>query len=281
MIAYLNGAFKEESELSISLYERGFLFADGAYEVARYYHHDYFQLETHLQRLKRSLTELRIQIPDLNVIREAVYRLCRENELSGKQHIAYIQVTRGSHAPRRHYFPSDTVKPTVYITHSEFATPQKQIDQGAQVILTEDIRWARCDIKSIALLPNVLARQEAIDRGATEAIFVRDRFIMEGTHTNFCAVKNGTLITPPLTNFILGGITRAIVLDICRDLNIPWREEPIPGDDLSRLDEAMIVGTTTDVTPVIQVDEVLIGSGPPGPLTRKIQQAFFKLTAAS
>jgi D-alanine transaminase len=154
---------------------------------------------------------------------------------------------------------------------------QERWEHGAKVILVPDIRWARCDIKSVGLLPNTLAFQQAKEQGADEAVFVRDGVITEGAHTNFCAVFHGELITFPKTHYILAGITRNVVLDLCCELSIPVKEFPLFEHDLTKADECMIIGTTTEIMPVIQINDWKVGNGKPGPITVKLQQAFRKL----
>jgi len=277
MKVYFNGEFIPEDKVSISPFDRGFQFADGAYEVIRVYSGKLFKLDDHIDRLEKSLKELKIKVPDLKEVRKAVYQLINDNKLTDTQALVYIQVTRGIFSPRQHRFPPNHIQPTVYISTSLFTPHNKGIKSGIKVILENDIRWSRCDIKSIALLPNVLGQQKAIENNAYETIWVRDGFIMEGTHTNFCGIKNGELVTPPLSNFILSGITRKVVLQICDSLAIPVQEEPIKKQDVSAFDECMIVGTTVDITPIIQINDWKVGNGVPGPLTKKIQDEFFKL----
>lgn len=278
MKAYLNGEFISEDKVSISPYDRGFQFADGAYEVIRAYSGKLFKLDSHIDRLARSLKELRIKVPSLNEIRDAAHQLINDNKLTDAQALVYIQVTRGVFSPRRHEFPPASVQPTVYISASLFTPHIEEVKNGVKVILERDIRWSRCDIKSIALLPNVLGRQAAIENNAFETIWVRDGFVMEGTHTNFCGIKNGKLITPPLSNFILSGITREVIVDQLADrLGIPVQEEPIAEQDIETFDECMIVGTTVEITPVIQIDDWKVGNGLPGSFTRKIQKEFYRL----
>ena len=277
MKAYLNGKFISEDKVFISPFDRGFQFADGAYEVVRLYSGKLFKLDDHFERLERSLKELKIKVPDLKEIRKAVYQLINDNNLTDAHALAYIQVTRGMFLPRQHWFPPNHIQPTVYISTSLFTPHNKEIENGVKVLLENDIRWSRCDIKSIALLPNVLGRQKAIENNAYETIWVRDGFIMEGTHTNFCGIKNGKLITPPLSNFILSGVTRKVVIQICDSLAIPVHEEPIKKQDVETFNECMIVGTTVDITPVIQINDWKVGNGFPGPFTRKIQNGFYKL----
>ena len=277
MIAYFNGKFLEENEIYLSPYERGFQFADGVYEVIRFYYDHFFQTEAHLERMAKGLSELRIKKPDFNEFKNIIEHLIKVNKLSGDQAIAYIQITRGAYTPRRHWFPPEDTQATIFISASAFNPHQDEIDNGVKIILEPDVRWLRCDIKSIALLPNVLARQKAIDNGATEAIFVRDEFVTEGTHTNFCAIKNGKLFTHPLSNLILPGVTRQVVLKICQELNIPVKEIPIKKSDLKSFDELLLVGTTVEITPIIQVNDWTVGNGKPGPITKNIQKLFYDI----
>jgi len=277
MIAYFNGKFQDHDQIKISPYDRGFQFADGVYEVIRFYYDHFFQTEAHLQRMAIGLAELKIDNVELSNFKGIINELIKKNDLTGKQAIAYLQVTRGAYFPRRHIYPSTNIRPTIFIDVSLFDPHPHEIIAGAKIYLTEDIRWSRCDIKSIALLPNILARQEGLKNGAAETVFVRDGKITEGTHTNFCAIKNGQLFTHPLNNFILSGITRKIVLKICENLNIPVIETPVLESEIRRFDELLIIGTTAEITPVVQVNDQLIGARQPGPLTRQMQQEFFKL----
>ncbi|HDQ00057.1 MAG TPA: D-alanine aminotransferase Dat [bacterium] len=276
MIGYFNGEFVPESEIKISPFDRGFLFADGVYEVIRYYHDHFFLTDEHLRRMRHGLQQLRITPPDLEEFKIIIQRLIQANNLHDLDVLAYIQVTRGVRKPRTHFFPTEKTAPTVLILTSVFQRHQQEIDNGVKVILQPDTRWRCCDIKSIALLPNVLARQNAVDANAAEAVFVRDGMITEGTHTNFCAVKNGTMWTPPLSNFILAGVTRNLVLDICRKLSISVREDVIKERELETFDEHFLVGTTVEITPIIQIDDRKIAEGKPGAITRAIQTDFFE-----
>lgn len=277
MLAYFNGKYLPEDEILISPYERGFQFADGAYEVVRFYYDHFFQTATHLKRMENGLKELRIQKPDLGEFFKIIQNLITKNNLQNTQSLAYIQVTRGACAPRRHWFPPSGTPPTIFISTSVFKPHENEIENGVKVILQPDLRWLRCDIKSISLLPNVLARQQAIENNAAEAVFVRDGFITEGTHTNFCAIKNETLFTAPLSNLILPGVTRQVVLKICENTGISFQQRAIPEDELSNFDELLLVGTTVEIAPIVQVNEQKIGAGKPGRITRFIQEKFYEL----
>jgi D-alanine transaminase len=277
MWVYLNGTFLPQEQATISPFDRGFLFSDGVYEVIRFYPpNGFFQKEAHLRRLQYGLDQLRITTIDVGQIDRVIEDLVIRNQQTGAQANAYIQVTRGSNIPRQHFFPPASTPPTVFITTNPFKPHADEIEKGVRVLLEDDIRWSRCDIKTIALIPNVLSRQRAVEAGVCETIWSRDGFITEGTHTNFCAVKDGTLITPPRSRFILSGITREIVLDLCRSSGVPFREEPIARADIPSLNECMIIGTTTEITPVVRISDQTVGDGVPGPLTRKLQKELYK-----
>lgn len=276
MTVYFNGEYLPKAELSISPDDRGFLFADGAYEVIRCYHGKLLQPDAHVKRLKRSIGELRIEYPGIMQLTGVARDLIEKNQLTSGHAIVYLQVTRGA-APRTHRFPPKNTPATVYAYSAPFKPHQNELDNGTKIILVSDTRWSRCDIKSISLLPNILAHQHAIDHGATEAVFVRDGVITEGAHTNFCGIFNGKLVTAPVSNYILSGITRKIVLELCRELSIPVKEFPILESDVKKSDELMLVGTTVEITPVVQVNDWLVASGKPGVLTQKLQKAFYDI----
>jgi D-alanine transaminase len=276
MIAYFNGRFIPKEDVKISPDDRGFLFADGAYEVIRSYGGRLFKIEEHLERLKRSLSELLISEPSLINLRNVAEHLIHRNNLGNSDATLYIQVTRGA-APRKHEFPDKKISATIYALASPFLPPLDKWKNGTNVVLVPDNRWERCDIKSIALLPNVLASQIAKNKGAFEAIFVRDGTITEGSHTNFCAVLGEKLITHPANHRILAGITRNIVLNLCYELSIPFRETPIRQEELRKASELMLLGTTSEILPVVEVDGRIVGDGKPGPITAKLQHAYRKL----
>ena len=276
MIVYFNGEFRPKEEVRISPDDRGFLFADGAYEVIRSYDGKLFRLEAHLLRLENSLGALCIIAPNISELQEAAVQLVERNDLSRGDAALYIQVTRGV-APRKHAFPPANTPPTIYMSARPFHALHEEAEHGVRAILVPDIRWSRCDIKSVALLPNVLASQQAKEGGAYEAVFVREGIVTEGSHTNFAAVFDGQLVTHPQTNHILPGITREVVLALCQELDLPYRESPIAETELGEADELMLLGTTTEVMPIVQVDDWQVGTGQPGPVTRTLQQAFWRL----
>ena len=270
---YLNGDFVRQDEALVPALDRGFMFADGVYEVIRSYSGSLFQKEAHIDRLRRSLREIRMARKAADGIEEIFPELLERNGLSGSEALVYVQITRGA-AHRTHQFPVPETAPTVYAHAVPFDPPFEQRDKGIPVILVPDTRWNRCDIKSIALLPNILARQMAEDAGAGEAIFIRDGNVTEGSASTFCAVFSGTVVTHPDSNVILPGITKKVVFDLCARTGIPVAERPFREDELRRAAEMMLLSTSREVMPVVSVDGMEVGDGSPGQLTRKIQAAF-------
>jgi D-alanine transaminase len=279
MIAYFNGQYVSKENIKISPDDRGFLFADGVYEVIRSYGGRLFRIDDHLSRLSHSLGELRMAPVSLSHLKTVADQLLHRNNLENEDATLYIQITRGV-APRKHPFPDPETSPTVYVSASVLQPSPAEWETGIAVILVPDLRWGRCDIKSVGLLPNVLASQQAKEQGASEAVFVRDGVITEGSHTSFCAVFDGALVTHPANHHILAGITRSVVLDLCVTLGISVRESPILERTLKGASELMVLGTTSEVVPVVRVDDWAVGDGKPGPITLKLKQAFGDLRAA-
>lgn len=273
MTFYLNGQFLDYSEIKISPFDRGFLFADGVYEALRTYNGKLFRYDDHLLRLKHSLREIRLEFYDTGTLEQVIYELMKKNSCTGES-LVYLQITRGRSYPRAHSFPKEKTEPTIFIATQEFKEKPEEQHNGIRVILQDDIRWMRCDIKSVSLLPAVLANQNAIDAGASEAIFVRNGFITEGTHTNFFAVKNNEVFTAPLSNLILDGVTRKATLEVCRKVEIKVREEYINVDDLKTYNEFFVTSTTKEITPVVMIDEWIVANGKPGALTMTLQREF-------
>ena len=278
MIVYLNGSFVDQAAAQISVDDRGFLFADGVYEVIRLYDGRPFMMAEHMERLHAGLSALQIDATPVGKLGAVVERLLRENAVDGAGTV-YIQVTRGA-APRKHAFPAQT-QPTVYVIAKPFkANPPEYFTAGVAAITVPDTRWSRCDIKSISLLPNVLANQAAHAADAFEALFVRDGVVIEGSHSNLFGVIRGELRTYPESNYILSGITRTLVLNLARELGVPTQEKPILWEEFYAADELFLSGTTTEVMPVVTVDGRPIGNGKPGPVTRRLQEAYQELTGA-
>jgi D-alanine transaminase len=278
VLVYLNGEYVPMEEARVSVDDRGFLFADGVYEVVRIYAGRPYELEEHLARLLRGLTALDMDYRDTGALERIARRLVQENDVSGAGYI-YVQVTRGS-APRKHAFPPTGTPPTVYVAARPYTPhPDSFFDDGVQVITVPDTRWSRCDIKSISLLPNILANQAAKAAGAFEAVLVRDGVVTEGSHSNVWGVRDGRLVTYPASNYILAGMTRATVFRLAADLGIEAAEGTILAEELPDLDEVFLTGTTTEVMPVVAVDGREIVDGEPGPITRRLVRAFTELVS--
>jgi D-alanine transaminase len=268
MLVYLNGSYVPAERAQLSALDRGFVFGDGVYEVWRVVNGRLFEAERHRDRLERGLRELRIGPPDgadADGLRTIAERLLRENGLLEGHATFYVEVTRGV-APRTHQFPPTGTRPTIFAYTAALKSNQHDRRTGARAITRPDIRWLRCDIKTVQLLPNVLAKQAAIEAGAFEAIFIRDGVATEGTHSNLFAVLDGELRTHPANNLILPGVTRDVVLELAREQRIPVREEPVGESDLRKCAEIFFTGTTTDVLPIVRVDDFVVGNGKPGPI---------------
>ena len=274
MIVYLNGKFMPHADARISVDDRGFVFADGVYEVCRIYDGRIFLLEPHLRRLRYGLGELDIPADIADELAPIAERLIEDNTLRTGDATLYAQVTRGT-APRAHAFPNPPVPPTVYVAVKPFKQhPDSYFEQGVSAVTVHDTRWTRCDIKSIALLPNVLANQQAKQQGAFEALFVRDGAVIEGSHSNLFGVLDGELLTYSSSGYILSGITRALVLEKARALGIAVREESIPFDRLGEVEELFLSGTTTEIMPIVKVDGRTVAGGVPGPITSRLRDLY-------
>jgi D-alanine transaminase len=275
-IAFVNGRFLPWNDARVSIDDRGFQFGDGVYEVVRTYRGAPFELRAHLDRLDRSAKELSLSQPYSRAqwgqwIQQGLSR-------SGYQEAkVYIQITRGA-APRDHAFPSG-IPPTVVMTIRELhpLSPQVRRD-GVAACTCEDLRWGRCDIKSLNLLGNVLAREEAKRVGVFEAILVKDGVVTEGSLSNVMAVQGGTIITAPEGPRILSGVTRAVVLALAKKEEIPVEERFLSVHSLDAADEVFLTGTTIEVLGVVRINGRTIGSGQPGPITKTLATRWALLT---
>ena len=275
MLVYLNGEYLPRERAVVSVDDRGFLFGDGVYEVTRAVQGRQFEPERHVQRLRRGLAGLDLRWPFAHE-REPVEigdRLLQENGLLDGEATIYLQVTRGA-APRTHQFPPAATVPTVYLLARAFTPPHALRARGASGITHPDLRWARCDLKTVNLLPNVLAKQAATAADAFESILIRDGVVTEGANTNVWAVHDGVARTHPTTHAILGGVTRDVVLGLAAAAGIPVQDEPLRADDLWTADELFVTGTTTDVMPIVRLDGRPIGAGTPGPVARALHEAL-------
>jgi D-alanine transaminase len=275
-IANLNGKQMPLSEVMIPALDRGFLFGDAVYEVLRVYGGRPFLLAEHMQRLARSLDSIRIAGVDLDRIRHRVLQTIAAGPF--REAIVYIQVTRGCGSGRSHGFPPQTV-PLELLYLQEFADPYQEARRtGAAVITLPDIRWDRRDIKSTNLLANVLAAQAAKEAGCVEAVFVEhDGTLAEGSRTSLFGVLNGHVLTHPTGKAILPGITRSLILRLAAQTDIRIVEKVLKKDDLPRVSELFLTGTTSELLPIVRVDGKNIGDGQPGPISRKLQLAYQKV----
>ena len=269
---YLNGQYIPAEEAKISVFDRGFLFSDSVYEVIPFYQGIGFRLEEHLQRLEHSLRALRIELDF-----DWVAMLSRLVALNGGGNLSvYLQVTRGSAGKRVHAIDANLV-PTVFAC----CQPIRDIYQdgiarveGIKVIVTADLRWHRCDIKSTSLLPNTLVLQQAREAGAQEALLQRDGMLTEGASCNFFIVERGVIYTPPIGTEILSGTTRALILELADQNGIPRQETDIDYQRLINADEVWISSSTRAIVPVLQVDDYVIGDGQKGPLWQRMFEIF-------
>ncbi|HET6873049.1 MAG TPA: D-amino-acid transaminase [Sporolactobacillaceae bacterium] len=267
----VNDQFLERDQIKIDIEDRGYQFGDGVYEVIRIYNGKFFEGEAHLIRLQRSLDELRIQPPyDLTELQTKLGELCVHNRLENG--MIYLQITRGQ-AERTHAYPNDA-KSVLTAYTKPLVRPLKDLEEGIKTCLTEDIRWLRCDIKSLNLLGNVLAKQKAVEGGYKEAIFHRGDDVTEGSSSNVFIIKGNTLITHPATNYILNGITRLWVLKQARALGMTVKEAVFSVEELLQAEEAFITSTTQEIMPICEIEGKQVGEGVPGSLTRGLQKAF-------
>lgn len=260
-----------KDDVHLSPDDRGYLFGDGIYEVFRIYNGKLYETSAHLERLQRSAQGVKIALPFTS--EELLQRLNKLLHASGvTDGILYMQITRGA-APRTHLIPQD-IQPVLYAYCSPLERPYEAMQRGFTAVTAPDIRWHRCDLKTLNLLPNTLAKQAAIDSGADEVIMHRDGRVTECSASNFMIVRNGVIYTHPANEWILHGITRQVILRLAHDLDIEVREVPFTIEDLAYADEAFITGTTVEITPIIKIDGQPVGKGQPGNITRRIQEAF-------
>lgn len=279
MIVYFNDKYIPHDEVKISPFDRAFLFSDGVYEALRTYKGKLFRLDDHLERLKYSLAQLEIPFADFHQIEIISTKLADINIIK-TDYSVYLQISRGVSFPRTHNYENN-LTPNVFAFVKSIKDNSKELTDGVKVILEKDLRWLRCDIKSTSLLPSVMANQNATRNNAFEAILFRDDFITEGSHTTFFAVKNNIVFTAPLSHYILSGVTRKVVLELCKENNIDFSEEYIKVKNIKEFDEFFITGTTTEITPVVQIDDWIVEDGKPGKITLNIQDLFFNVVKQS
>jgi D-alanine transaminase len=273
-IAYVAGQYLPHRQAAVHIEDRGYQFADGVYEVIAVMDGHLVDEEPHLKRLHRSLGELRIAMPMADAPLKIVMReVIRKNGVDTG--IVYLQVTRGV-APREHAFPK-AARPSLVVTSRSTRPPDPRLgDDGIAVITVPDIRWQRCDIKSTALVANVLGKQQAREQGAYEAWQVRDGQVTEGTSTNaWIVTPEGDVVTRAPDSAILNGVTRLVVLDIIAREGYRLVERPFTVAEAKAAREAFLTSTTADLLPVVRIDGAPVGEGKPGPLARKLRAAYF------
>ena len=272
--AYVNGRYLPHGAAQVHIEDRGYQFADGVYEVVAVIDGVLVDEEPHLDRLERSLDELRMAMPTSRQALKMISReLLRRNAVT--HGFVYLQVTRGV-APRDHKFPQAVRPALVLTTRQTKPTPPEKVSEGVSVITTHDIRWKRRDIKSISLLPNIMAKQDAIEAGSYEAWMVDDDgFVTEGSSTNaWIVTKDGHLVTRNASNSILNGITRLTVLEIARQHGVTFQERPFTVDEAAEAREAFLTSSSNFVMPVVRIDDKSVANGHPGILTMKLREGF-------
>ncbi len=271
-LANLDGVLLPLSEARIPATDRGFLFGDGIYEVLRVYAGRPWLVDMHFERFERSLAAVRIADVNMGRLRERMRETLAASGL--REATVYLQVTRGS-APRGHAFPT-AARPLEFLFVQEFRDPYAAARRdGVGVVLHPDLRWGRCDIKSVNLLANVLATQAAKEAHCQEALLtLTDGRITEASHSSFFGVVDGALVTTPNSPAILPGVTRRWLLELARRTNVPVQERNLHRDELATADELFLAGTTIEVLPITQADGRPVGGGQRGPITRRLQEAF-------
>lgn len=270
---YLNGEFLALADARVPVLDRGFLFGDSIYEVIPVYAGRPFRLLQHLQRLDDSLRAIRMANPLTTAEwQEMLERLIRERP--DQDQSIYLQVTRGAAEGRDHAIP-EGITPTVFAMSSPLPPPDPGLlETGIKAISLDDIRWRLCNIKATTLLANVLMRQQAKDAHAMEAILIRDGLATEGAASNLFIVVDGTLITPPKSNFLLPGVTRDLVLELAIGAGIPCQERAIPEQELMTADEVWLTSSTKEIMPVTRLNEGAVADGRPGPRFREASRLY-------
>lgn len=269
MTAYLNGQYLPLAEARISPLDRGFLFGDGAYEVIPVYSRRPFRIDEHLRRLQHTLDGIRLANPhSVAEWHERIGRVVAAAQSEDQS--VYIQVTRGADSKRDHAFPQD-VPPTVFIFSAPLVTTADAVrEAGIAAVTALDNRWLRCDLKTVALLANVLLRQQAIDAGCVETLMLREGYLTEGAASNIFVVKNGVLLAPPKDHRMLPGITYDIVLELAVRHGMPHAVREIAEAELRAADEIWMTSSTKEVLPITTLDGRPVGQGRPGPAARRM-----------
>ncbi|MBB2508168.1 D-alanine aminotransferase [Staphylococcus cohnii subsp. cohnii] len=268
----INEHLVDEQDAKVPYNDRGYVFGDGIYEYIRTYNNNIFTAKPHFERLIRSAKEIGLELKyNVDELTELIQELLAANGVVNGG--VYIQVTRGA-APRDHAFPTPSVEANVMAFTKTYERPYKLLEEGINAITTEDIRWLRCDIKSLNLLGNVLAKERAVKYNAQEAIQHRGDIVTEGSSSNVYAIKAGEIYTHPVNNYILNGITRMVIKDIAEEKGIPFNEGTFTVDFLRNADEIIVSSTSIEVMPVVKLDGEQVGDGEVGPVTKSLQEGF-------
>lgn len=276
---YLNDEKLPLSQAKISVLDRGFVFGDGVYEVVPGYNRKPFRLKEHLARLMRSLNKIEIHTGKDEAFWEELVRSLMQ-EAPWDDNYVYIQVTRGV-AKRDHAFPNPEVSPTIFAMSSPFKRlTEQERTVGVKALSFEDMRWLHCDIKSVSLLGNVLAKQYAVSHGVQDVVQFRDGLLTEGASSNIWVVKNGTLIAPKRDNRILEGIRYALLAELAQKVGVPFEERDVRREEVEQADELLLTAATREVVAITSYDNRPVGDGTPGPIFKKLRQAYDEVLAA-
>jgi D-alanine transaminase len=277
MSVFLNGRFMPDSEATISVFDRGFVFGDGVYELVPVYSRHPFRLDNHLRRLQASLDGIRLDNPyGMDGWRDLILQLIELHDFTDQS--VYVQVTRGTpvegQPPRDHPFPKG-VPPTVFMFAQPLVTASAELKRtGVCAVTAVDNRWLRCDIKAISLLANILLRQQAVDVGCAETVMLRDGWLTEGAASNIFVVKHDVLLVPPPSNLMLTGVTYDVVLELAAAHGFPHAVRPVSEAEVRSADELWMTSSTKEIMAIVKLDGVAVGAGVPGPLAQRMDALY-------
>ena len=268
--AYVDGAFLPLAEARVSPMDRGFLFGDGAYEVIPVYSRRAFRLDEHVARLGNTLAAMRLANPHgADEWKAIILEIVARNPWDDQS--VYLQVTRGADTKRNHAFPGPEVKPTVFLMSEPLVTPSaERLATGIAAVSAADIRWLRCDLKTVSMLANCLLRQHAIDHGCMETVLFRDSFLTEGAASSIFVCKDGVLLVPPKSHLMLPGITYDVVLELARRHGMKHEVREVLEAEVRSADELWMTSSTKEVLPITALDGRPVGDGKPGPMGRQM-----------
>ncbi|OGT25820.1 MAG: hypothetical protein A3I77_00145 [Gammaproteobacteria bacterium RIFCSPLOWO2_02_FULL_42_14] len=273
-IIYLNGQFIPQEKATVSIMDRGFLFGDGVYEVIPAFHGKLFLCDEHLHRLEKSLYALNMKNPHSLSEWKTIFKTLIEKNSPQEKQSVYCQITRGTEETRQHLWSDHLIPTVVCFLLSAKTTPMSEIEKGYSAITAEDSRRSDCFIKAIDLLPSILAMQAARKAGAYEAILIRNGIVTECIASNVFIVKNNIILTPPLSRYILKGVTRDLILQLAAKNNIPCEEKTITPDMLKNADEIWVTGSTKELSPIVLLDKKSVGLGTAGPVWKKMRELY-------